>query len=102
MNFRNLSAPVPRHWGNSIKGLFICPQPLPPLKGEIPREGQHAHPCEGQHAHPSVGPLRAEWALARGMGTHRAAVGACYLWDREAVERSLRVNDGERAFRSTL
>ena len=33
----------------------------PPLKGEIPREG-----------------------------TRRVAVGACFLWDREAVERSHR------------
>ena len=33
---------------------------LPPLKGEIPREG-----------------------------TRRAAVGACFLWDREAAERFL-------------
>ena len=29
------------------------------------------------------------------MGTRRAAVGACYLWDREAVERSLPPLKGE-------
>ena len=39
--------------------------------------------------------MRAEWAIARGMGTRRTAVGACCLWDREAVERSLPPLKGE-------
>ena len=63
----------------SVSRLRRLPAPLsgepflPPLKGEIPREG-----------------------------TRRAAVGARYLWDREAVERSLRCGVDRGAAAKTL
>ncbi|MBR3557005.1 MAG: hypothetical protein IKN89_13950, partial [Oscillospiraceae bacterium] len=49
--------------------------------------GEKASPERGDSAR-GVARASLRGALARGMGTRRAAVGACYLWNREAVERS--------------